>query len=69
MAQKPKARKVAKKSSDAEKQKEQSARFIKAAREHGVDENGEEFERALDKIAPPRRTAPHARPSGKKASS
>jgi hypothetical protein len=51
MGQKPKARSPAKKTSAAEKQKEQSARFIKAAREIGVDETGAEFEKALIHIA------------------
>lgn len=32
--------------------KEQSERFKEAARELGVDESGEEFERALDRIVP-----------------
>lgn len=30
----------------------QSARFIEAAREAGVDETGEAFERAFDRVAP-----------------
>lgn len=34
---------------------EQSARFIEAAREVGVDESGEAFERAFDKIVSPRK--------------
>jgi hypothetical protein len=34
---------------------EQSERFIKTARELGVDETGEEFERAFRKIVRPRR--------------
>ena len=33
--------------------KTQRERFIEAARAHGVDESGREFERALRKIAPP----------------
>ena len=32
--------------------KEQSERFKEAARELGVDESGEEFERAFNRIAP-----------------
>jgi hypothetical protein len=32
--------------------KEQSERFKQTARELGVDESGEDFERALDKIMP-----------------
>jgi hypothetical protein len=43
-------------------EKPQRERFIEAAREHGVDETGEEFERAFKKIVPPRR-APTARRS------
>jgi hypothetical protein len=34
--------------------KEQSERFKQAARELGVDESGEEFERAVRKIMEPR---------------
>lgn len=34
---------------------EQSARFIEAARELGVGEPGEAYERALDRILPPRK--------------
>jgi hypothetical protein len=55
MAKKPKARKAQAKTDAESKQKEQSARFIKAAREIGVDESGKEFERALDKMAMPRK--------------
>ncbi len=33
---------------------EQSELFVRTARELGVDEAGEEFERAFAKIAPPR---------------
>jgi hypothetical protein len=36
-------------------EKPQRERFIEAAREHGVDETGEEFERAFRKIVPPKR--------------
>jgi hypothetical protein len=50
MAAKPKARKAPRKTGKAEKQEEQSARFIKAARELGVDEAGREFDRAMSKI-------------------
>jgi hypothetical protein len=32
---------------------EQFERFVEAARKAGVDESGEAFERAFDKIAPP----------------
>jgi hypothetical protein len=52
MGAKPKARKAPNKKSAAEKQKEQSARFIKAARELGVDESGKEFEKAVRKLLP-----------------
>jgi hypothetical protein len=55
MGAKPKARKTAAKKSAQEKQKEQSARFIEAAREHNVDETGKEFEQALTKVV---RTTP-----------
>lgn len=34
---------------------EQSERFIKTAREIGVDESGKEFEAALRRIVPPRK--------------
>jgi hypothetical protein len=34
---------------------EQSERFKETARELGVDETGEQFERAFRQIAPPRR--------------
>lgn len=36
------------------REKSQRERFIETARALGVDETGEEFERALEKIAPPR---------------
>ena len=45
MAKKPKS----------EKDKSQRERFIETARQLGVDETGAEFERALAKIAPPKR--------------
>jgi hypothetical protein len=35
----------------------QSERFIEAAREAGMDETGEIFERAFEKIVPPRQSA------------
>ncbi|WP_139372895.1 hypothetical protein [Nitrobacter vulgaris] len=57
MAKKPKARKAPAKTDDESKQKEQSARFIKAAREIGVDESGKEFERAIKKIVPSKKTS------------
>jgi hypothetical protein len=34
--------------------KEQFKRFVEAAREHGVDESGKEFERDFKKVAKPR---------------
>ena len=37
------------------KEKSQRERFIKAARDVGVDESGREFERALKKLIPSRR--------------
>lgn len=63
MRQKPKTRKTARKDKKETggagtaraAQKEQSARFIEAAREIGVDESGAEFERALKKVAPPKK--------------
>ncbi len=45
----------AKKKKKPESQKAQSERFIETARKLGVDETGEAFERALEKIAPPKR--------------
>lgn len=36
--------------------KEQSARFIEAAREYETDETGKELERAFKKVVPPRRS-------------
>jgi len=53
MAQKPKAGSAEKKALAADKQKAQSARFIKAAREAGVDETVKKFERALKKLVKP----------------
>jgi hypothetical protein len=59
MAQKPKARSPAKKASAAEKQKEQSARFIKAAQAQGADskESAEAFDRALTSITKPKQNS------------
>ncbi len=57
MATKPKARsspKKAEKPEAATKEKSQRERFIEAAREVGVDETGEEFERALRRLVPRR---------------
>ena len=50
MAQKPKARRAPDKAGAAAKQKAQSERFIKAAREHGIDETGKTFERSITKL-------------------
>jgi hypothetical protein len=36
-------------------EKTQAERFIETAREIGVDETGQEFERAMRKVAPPRK--------------
>jgi hypothetical protein len=51
MGSKPKTRKASRKAAKPkEDQKAQSERFIEAARAHGVDESGKEFERALRKV-------------------
>lgn len=50
MAEKRKAGSASKEALAADKQKAQSARFIEAARESGVDETGREFEKALNKL-------------------
>jgi hypothetical protein len=56
MREKPKARRGAGKTEKPkETQKEQSARFIEAARKIGVDESGKEFERAISKVVPAKR--------------
>jgi hypothetical protein len=34
---------------------EQSARFVEAAKEFGIEETGEAYDRALGRILPPRR--------------
>jgi hypothetical protein len=53
MGSKPKARGSPKKAGrEKVEEKTQSERFIEAARAHGVDETGKEFERALAKIVP-----------------
>lgn len=53
MAEKRKARApTGKTRKPKETQKEQSARFIEAARVVGVDETGDEFERAMNRISP-----------------
>lgn len=57
MATKPKAggsKKKAAKSANPKVSKTQSERFIEAARILGVDESGEEFEKALKKIVRPK---------------
>lgn len=51
---KPPLPKVPEKAED----KEQSERFIKAAREHGTDETGKAFERLFKKIAPSKKPPP-----------
>lgn len=60
MASKPKAGSAQKPKAKAKKrrmtQAEQSERFIKTAREFGVDETGKEFEGLLAKILPVRKT-------------
>ena len=55
MARKPKA--VRPEAED----KAQAERFLETARQIGVDETGEAFERAMDKIVPPRKPVPDAR--------
>jgi hypothetical protein len=55
MASKPKAGAPKKLPEKKMTQAEQSERFIKTARELGVDETGKEFQAALTKIVPPRR--------------
>ena len=51
MTKPPPRPKVPEKATD----KEQSERFIRAAREHGTDETGKAFERLFKKVAPPKR--------------
>ena len=51
MAEKPKGEPKAKKPT---REKSQRERFVETARAIGVDETGAEFERALEKIAPPK---------------
>lgn len=55
MARKPKAVRP-------EAEKTQAERFLETAREVGADETGEAFERAMDRIVPPRRPAPASKP-------
>ena len=59
MGGKPEAEKAKKPSRRKMTPEEQSALFIKTARELGVDETGGEFERAFEKIA---RSRPPASP-------
>ena len=61
MGRKPKAGGAKGKRTDPE----QSARFLEAAREAGVDETGEAFERAFEKVAAPT-SAPSKRLRNKK---
>jgi hypothetical protein len=48
---KPRLPKVPEKAAD----KEQSERFIKAAREHGTDETGKAFQQLFKKVVPTKR--------------
>jgi hypothetical protein len=63
MDKKPKAGRDLRKDRGGGKEKTQSERFIEAAREIGVDESGKDFEQALGKIAPPKRSNPTGRTS------
>lgn len=54
MGKKPKAGGSKKPPAKRMTQAEQSERFIRTARELGVDETGEEYSRAMDRIFPPR---------------
>ncbi len=51
-----KAKKASPKPKDTRPQRE---RFEEAARKAGVDESGEAFERAMGRIAPPKRPSGH----------
>jgi hypothetical protein len=51
MGAKPKAEKAPRRTKKADSQQEQSARFIKAARESGVDESGQAFDGAMRRLA------------------
>jgi hypothetical protein len=60
MASKPKAGRAKKRTAKAappktSKEKSQRERFIEAARDIGVDETGEAFEKAVARIVPTRR--------------
>lgn len=48
---------------------EQSARFIEAAKKAEADESGENFEKAVSKIARAKPAARHSHPSSKRSSS
>ena len=50
MAEKPKVRGAKRKAAKRMTKTEQSRAFIKTAREHGVDESGEEFERLFTEV-------------------
>ena|GEM_PF-3653414 len=47
-----------------QKKPEQRQRFIDKARELGLDESGESFERAFGKIVPPKHPKPTQEPEG-----
>lgn len=49
------------KKSKPEDPKTQHERFKEAAREHGADESGKEFERAFGKIVPPKKPSKEQR--------
>ena len=55
MDKKPKAGPDIRKDRSKGGQKTQAERFIETAREIGVDETGKEFERAIQKVIPPKR--------------
>lgn len=62
MGAKPKAGRSKRAEGEAPKEeKPQAERFIEAARQHGADESGEEFERAFKKIVPPKHRPPNQR--------
>jgi hypothetical protein len=56
MATKPKAGRPKKPPAKKMTQAEQSERFVKTAREIGVDESGKEFERLFRRVARPKPT-------------
>ena len=58
MAKPPGGSKPKPKAEKATREKSQRERFIETARAIGVDETGAEFERALEKIAPPKKRKP-----------